>query len=72
LNEDFINNPDMLVMPSYGFKASVWYWTANGLSKYCTSELKDFIELTKKINGGTNGLDDRINRWNKAKKILGC
>ena len=72
LDEDLINNPDMLVMPSYGFKASVWYWVKNGLNKYCTGTTNDFIELTKKINGGVNGLEDRINKWNRAKSALEC
>jgi putative chitinase len=72
LNEDFINKPDMLVMPSYGFKASVWYWVKNNLNQYCTGTTNDFVELTKRINGGVNGLEDRIERWNRAKSILSC
>ncbi len=72
LGEDFINKPDLLVLPSYGFKASVWFWTANNLNQYCTGKSNDFIELTKKINGGLNGLEDRINKWNNAKNILVC
>lgn len=72
LDEDFVNKPDLLVMPSYGFKASVWYWIKNNLNQYCTGKLNDFIELTKKINGGINGLEDRINKWNRAKNALSC
>jgi len=72
LDEDFVNKPDLLVMPSYGFKASVWYWVKNNLNQYCTGKLNDFIELTKKINGGINGLEDRINKWNRAKNALSC
>jgi len=72
LGEDFINKPDLLVLPSYGFKASVWFWTANNLNQYCTGKSNDFIELTKKINGALNGLEDRINKWNNAKNVLVC
>jgi len=34
--------------------------------------MNDFIDLTKKINGGVNGLEDRINKWNRAKSALEC
>jgi predicted chitinase len=72
LGEDFINNPELLVFPSYGFKASVWFWVKNNLNQYCTGKLNDFIELTKKINGGINGLEDRINKWNNARNVVVC
>ena len=72
LNEDFIAKPDLLVMPSYGFQASVWYWMSNNLNQYCTGNMDDFIKLTKKINGGINGLEDRTNKWSRAKIALQC
>ena len=72
LEEDFITKPDLLVMPSYGFQASVWFWMSNNLNQYCTGKLQDFINLTKKINGGVNGLEDRINKWNRAKNAVQC
>lgn len=72
LEKDFITTPDLLTMPSYGFQASVWFWLSNGLNQYCTGNLQDFIKLTKKINGGVNGLEDRITKWNRAKNALAC
>lgn len=72
LDEDFISKPDYLVMPSYGFQASVWYWVSNNLNQYCTGTTNDFITLTKKINGGINGLEDRINKWDRAKNVMKC
>lgn len=72
LKVDFISKPDLLVFPSYGFQASVWFWTSNNLNKYCSGTLEDFIEVTKKINGGTNGLEDRITKWNRAKNVMSC
>ena len=72
LEEDFISKPDYLVMPSYGFQASVWYWMSNKLNQYCTGTTNDFITLTRKINGGINGLEDRINKWNRAKNVMKC
>jgi len=72
IGEDFVEKPDLLVLPSYGFKVSEWYWLENKLNQYSTNNLNDFITLTKKINGGINGLEDRINKWNRAKNVLKC
>jgi putative chitinase len=72
LDVDFISKPDLLVLPSYGFQASVWYWMTNKLNQYCSGTLDDFITITKKINGGINGLEDRITKWNRAKSVMGC
>jgi len=72
VGNDYINKPELLVLPSNGFEASVWYWNSNKLNKYCTGKVNDFFELTRRINGGTNGIDDRLNRWNSAKTVLQC
>jgi putative chitinase len=45
---------------------------SNNLNQYCSGTLNDFITITKKINGGINGLEDRITKWNRAKSIIGC
>jgi putative chitinase len=70
--KDFIKNPESVVLPSNGFEASVWFWTSNNLNRYCTGKVNDFFELTRKINGGTNGIDDRLSKWENAKKVLQC
>jgi putative chitinase len=72
IGTDFINKPELLVLPSNGFQASVWYWNTNKLNKYCTGKVNDFFELTRRINGGTNGIDDRLSRWSNAKTVLKC
>lgn len=72
IGTDFIKTPELLVLPSYGIEASVWFWVSNNLNKYCTGKSSDFTVLTQKINGGTNGLEDRINKWNRALNVLKC
>lgn len=72
LNVDLISKPELLVLPSYGFQASTWFWVSKGLNQYCDGTLTGFTKLTKVINGGTNGLDDRINRWNLARQVMKC
>lgn len=71
LGMDLEEKPEQVCLPSAGFKSSVWFWTSNGLNKYCTGTYNDFVTLTRRINGGTNGLDDRLARWDKAKAKLG-
>ena len=46
-------------------KSAIWFWNKNKLNSYCDNN--DFIGLTKKINGGLNGLEDR---QDKLKKLM--
>ena len=55
---DVINNPDLLSTDlSVAIKSAIWFWNKNKLNHYCDND--DFIGLTKRINGGLNGLKDR-------------
>lgn len=45
-----------------------WYWSVNNLNK--TADANDIIAMTKKINGGIVGIDDRTALYENAKKIL--
>ena len=65
---DCINNPSLLELPEYAVMTACWFWQKNNLNKYADSG--DFKTLTKRINGGYNGLEDRIQIWERAKKIL--
>ena len=54
-----MNNPDMAADPEVAAKIATWYWKSRpGLSDAAKSG--DVEAVTRKINGGTNGLDDRI------------
>jgi predicted chitinase len=57
LGLDLINNPGIVATPAVGFRTTVWYWTSNNLNSLADSG--NFVGLTRAINGGTNGLDDR-------------
>lgn len=61
--------PDQLLNPSVGFRAACWFWTSKG----CPAPARkgDVLAVTKIINGGTNGLDDRKARFERACKVLG-
>lgn len=63
-----LDNPDLLSSKEGAIQSACWYWKINNLNENADSE--DMVLLTKKINGGTHGLDDRISRYEKAKKIF--
>jgi len=66
---DFINNPDELANnPKYAILAACWYWNSRQLNKYADQD--NIREVTLRVNGGYNGLEDRSEFLNKAKSIL--
>ena len=51
-------------------QSACWFWEANNLNKW--ADAGDIEKMTKIINGGTLGLDDRTNRYNHALQVLGA
>ena len=51
-------------------QSACWFWESNNLNQYADSN--DILTMTKRINGGTLGLDDRTNRYQNALKVLGA
>ncbi|MDO6737089.1 glycoside hydrolase family 19 protein [Wenyingzhuangia sp. 2_MG-2023] len=54
---DFMTNPDLLLEEKYSMIAALWFWTKRGLN--ALADIDDINGITKKINGGYNGLKDR-------------
>ena len=50
-------------------QSACWFWETNNLNQW--ADKGDILTLTKKINGGTIGLEDRIKHYNHALHILG-
>jgi putative chitinase len=50
-------------------QSAAWFWEANNLNRW--ADAGDILTLTKRINGGTIGLDDRIKHYNHALHVLG-
>jgi len=70
--EHFIENPDALLEPEWAVRTAFDYWDENGLSDYADrNSAAEFRNLTRRINRGLRGLDDRIDLWRKAKEVLG-
>ena len=68
LNMDFIHSPDYVLVPKYAALTAGWYWNKRQLNK--EADAKDYTGMTKKINGGTIGLDDRIAHIRHAQEVL--
>jgi putative chitinase len=57
LGIDLINNPDLLLEPLYAARSAGWFWKANALSTF--ADTGDIKGMTKKINGGLIGYEQR-------------
>jgi putative chitinase len=68
LGEDFVMQPELVRTPKYAAMTAGWFWQTHKLNQY--ADRTDFLMMTKKINGGTIGLDDRIKHINHALDIL--
>lgn len=51
-------------------QSAAWFWEANNLNQYADSG--DLLTMTKRINGGTIGLEDRTKHYNHALQVLGA
>lgn len=70
LGVDLVGNPSLLLEPEYAALSAGWFWNKRGLNALADNE--DWTTITRRINGGTHGLQDRIDRTHKAMDILGA
>ncbi len=63
-----VNQPDLLIEPEDALRSACWFWKVNGCNEIADTE--DFTKLTRRINGGTTGLEDRLHRYERIIKIL--
>ena len=69
LGIDLIDNPDLLLTPEYATLSAAWFWNKHGLNTL--ADVQEYGTMTRRINGGITGLDDRIIRITKALEVLG-
>lgn len=65
---DYLNYPDKLLTEADAMISALWYWNMINGNRYADN--KDIKGLTKAINGGYNGLEDRIKKTEKWLKTL--
>ena len=68
LLQDFIHSPDLILAPRWSALTAGWYWNKRQLNK--EADAKDYLTMTKKINGGMIGLDDRVAHIQHAQEVL--
>ena len=71
VTEDLISNPD-LVATKYPLLSAAWFFHKNGLHKIADEGATEAVvtKVTKRINGGTIGLADRLKHFNKYYNLL--
>jgi putative chitinase len=69
LGVDLLSNPDWLLNPKYAALSAGWFWNKKGLNSL--ADASDIETMTKRINGGLIGLDDRKAKIAKALSVLG-
>lgn len=69
--EDIMSNPD-LVATKYPMLSAAWFWNSRKLNAIADkgSSVDVVTSITKKVNGGTNGLDDRIAKFKTFYSLL--
>ena len=63
-----VENPDLLLESEYAIHSACWFWSAARLNEL--ADIGDMKTMTKRINGGYIGLEDRIHHYNHAIEIL--
>lgn len=68
LDLPLLENPELLEVPEYAAMSAGWFWYNKNLNSL--ADLDNLYGITKKINGGFNGLEDRQKLLTRAKGIL--
>ena len=71
INEDILSNPDK-VASDYALLSAAWFFSKNGLHKMADEGASDTVvtKITKRVNGGTIGLADRIKHFKEYYSLL--
>ena len=67
-NMDCVNHPELLKQPKYAVESACWFWRLKDLNKL--ADIDDIRGITRIINGGYNGLAERINFYKLAEKYI--
>ncbi len=63
-----LDNPELLEQPEWAAASAAWWWANHGLNEL--ADAGEFEKITRVINGGLNGQDDRLALWERAKRVL--
>lgn len=68
-DDRLLRQPELLEQPQWACESAAWFWQSNGLNELADKD--QFTTITRRINGGLNGLEDRLQLWTRARVVLG-
>lgn len=70
LNIDCLSNPKLLCESEYASRSAAWFWNTHNCNSLADVGL--FGKITRVINGGTDGITERLKNYANCKKVLEC
>lgn len=71
LDLDCVEHPELLETPENACRTAAWYWSTHHLNELADQGTDEaFTTISRRINGGLNGIEDRLSLYHKAKEIL--
>ncbi|RON01787.1 lysozyme [Pseudomonas brassicacearum] len=67
-DERLLALPELLEQPQWAAESAAWFWQQNGLNELADRD--QFNSITRRINGGLNGLEERLQLWARARAVL--
>ncbi|MES2938740.1 MAG: glycoside hydrolase family 19 protein [Pseudomonadota bacterium] len=66
-----VQNPSALTTPAGAALSAAWFWNSKALNPLADKNTEDaFRQISRIINGGENGMDDRLQRWDLARQVF--
>jgi putative chitinase len=69
LGLDLIAHPELLEAPAGAARSAAWFWQSKGCNELADADR--FGTITRTVNGGYNGLDERLRYWIRGRKAVG-
>jgi putative chitinase len=71
LGINLAEDPDLLLLPEYAARSAAWFWSTVGGNALADQDTREaFEKLTVAINGEASGLQQRMDIWMRAKRVL--
>ncbi|TPG85313.1 glycoside hydrolase family 19 protein [Pseudomonas mandelii] len=67
-DERLLSLPELLEQPQWAAESAAWFWEQNGFNELADRD--QFNSITRRINGGLNGLQNRLQLWARARAVL--
>lgn len=66
--DHLLDHPEILEQTEHASRSAAWFWKSRGLNE--RADRAEFDRITRVINGGINGMEDRLAHWDRALKVL--